>query len=450
MNKVNRESRKKQDSQNIGGIIWGNFIMQIEPFLVRMGKVLEGRLMKTLCDLMQALLMHRERATGMVLTELGGYLAGEEHVPAGVKRIARLLHSTRWQASMIEEHFWQEADEREGELQHPQEEVLVIWDESVIEKPESIKSERLCAVRSSKAARLKRIKPGFFNPPGGRPVFVPGFNWLQVLVAGMRGAPTLAHMRWWTTRGAATSDKRSEEKEVLRYVANLWGANVLHIWDRGFASHPWIQYVLTYPIRFIVRWRKDFKLVDAQENLRPAWQITRGKRSWGHKMIYDCKRRCYRKTGVLAMPVWLADVLTPFWLVVSRPGNGLTPWYLLTTTPIHSIEDAWQIVFAYNRRWQIEMSIRFTKSELAFESPRLRKWHARHKLMLLAALLYSFLLSLLSDGWGTIVSWLFRLWCHRTGSWHKRSAVPLYRLRLALSRLFLYLKQFTPDLLNPG
>jgi len=43
---------------------------------------------------------------------------------------------------------------------------LVIWDESVIEKPESIALEGLGPVRSSKAARLKRIKPGYYNPPG--------------------------------------------------------------------------------------------------------------------------------------------------------------------------------------------------------------------------------------------------------------------------------------------
>lgn len=31
-----------------------------------------------------------------------------------------------------------------------------MWDESVLEKPESLRAEGLCAVRSSKAARLKR------------------------------------------------------------------------------------------------------------------------------------------------------------------------------------------------------------------------------------------------------------------------------------------------------
>lgn len=57
--------------------------------------------------------------------------------------------------------------------------MLAIWDESVLEKAESLQLEGLCAVRSSKARRLKRIKLGFFNPPGGRPIFVPGYHWLQ-------------------------------------------------------------------------------------------------------------------------------------------------------------------------------------------------------------------------------------------------------------------------------
>jgi hypothetical protein len=43
----------------------------------------------------------------------------------------------------------------------------------------------------------------------------------------------------------------------------------------------------------------------------------------------------------------------------------------------------------------IEMAIRYHKSELAFESPRLLKWNARQKLLLIAALAYAYLLSFL-------------------------------------------------------
>ena len=66
-------------------------------------------------------------------------------------------------------------------------------------------------MRSSKAARLKRIKPGFYKPPGGPPVFVPGLQWLTVMVAGMQGPPSLAAMRRWTSRGKLASERVCEK-----------------------------------------------------------------------------------------------------------------------------------------------------------------------------------------------------------------------------------------------
>ena len=73
-----------------------------------------------------------------------------------------------------------------------------------------------------------------------------------------------------------------------------------------------------------------------------------------------------------------------------------------------SANDAWRIVLDYARRWQVEMSIRYTKSELAFESPRLLGWQQREKLMLVAALCYAFLLSLLCLGFKEFQIWLLK------------------------------------------
>ncbi len=59
------------------------------------------------------------------------------------------------------------------------------------------------------------------------------------------------------------------------------------------------------------------------------------------------------------------------WLVVSRMGKGRDPWYLLTNEPLETVEDAWRIALAYARRWLIETTFRYSKTELAMESPRL-------------------------------------------------------------------------------
>ena len=176
-----------------------------------------------------AIIIHRDRQNGLLLSELGTYLLGPEKCLAGTKRISNLLHSKKWKAGIITKFLWRQGTKRTNELQSKQEPALVLWDESVIEKPKSLTSERLCAVRSSKAPRLKRIKPGYFNPPGGRPIFVPGFNWLQVMVIGRKGSPVLAHQTWWTTRGAKKISKREVEGQLLRKIDRLWGKQVVHI-----------------------------------------------------------------------------------------------------------------------------------------------------------------------------------------------------------------------------
>ena len=394
-------------------------------------------------------MMHRHRNQGLLLSELGGYLLGGERAPAGTKRISNLMRSQGWEGGEIETYLWEQADQAIDQRLNPREDVYVIWDESVLEKPESLKAERLCAVRSSKSRRLMRIKPGYYNPPIGRPVFVPGLNWLQVVVTGLKGAPALAHIRFWTTRGDAKTTKRDEEFKLLREVAQRWGRSVIHLWDRGFAGAPWLGWVILFKVRFIVRWQKNYKLIAPDGRELKAWECSRGKRSMDHRMIYDARRRCERKTGIVFLPVRVPGFPDfPLTLVVSRPGKGRKPWYLITHEPVSNVDEAWRIVLAYNRRWQIEVSIRYSKSELAFESPRLLQWQRRSKLLAIAALVQAFLFSLLDECFQTLRTWLLDHWCHRTGKRSRSATAPLYRLRLALSLLWLAFRPLSLPRLN--
>jgi hypothetical protein len=404
--------------------------------LVTLDAYLDRRLVETFLGLVLVILMHRHRNQGLLLSELGGHLLNPGQAPAGTKRISNLLHSPNWSSQLVEDYLWQQGDQRVVELQQQKETVLVVWDESVLEKPESLQLENLSPVRSTKAVRLKRIKPGFYNPPGGRPIFVPGYHWLQILVLGMTGTPVLAHLGWWATRGKQARPKRELEAELLTEICQRWGLNVLHVWDRGFAGNPWLTLAYLHAVPFVLRWPKGYQLVDEQDQERKAWEITRGKRSWESRRIWDAHRHCFRDIGVYAAPVFDKVHRQPLWLVVARPGKGREPWYLLTNQPVHTAQQAWRIVLAYARRWQVEMSLRFDKCELGFESPRLRKWETQLRLLLIASLAFAFLLSLLRLKSTLIVPWLLRHWCHRTGEWSRMVRAPLYRLRLALSSLW--------------
>jgi hypothetical protein len=207
---------------------------------------------------------------------------------------------------------------------------------------------------------------------------------------------------------------------------------------------------LTWSLRFILRWPKQYLLRDQSGNKRQAWQITRGKRSWAQRQVWDGRRHQWYQAGVLAVPVRHPEYQHPLWLVVSRPGKGRLPWYLLTTDPILTEDDAWRVVFAYARRWQIEMTWRYCKSELALESPRLWTWDTRLKLLLMASLAYAFLLTCLHDEQAELRIWLLRQWCHRTGKRYREITAPLYRLRWALSRLWQAYPPFTSPPASPS
>lgn len=421
----------------VSRVVADKLVAFLAPLLKTLDQHLDVRLVRTFLHTIEAIVVFRHSTQGLLLSELGGYLLSPAQAPAGTKRLSHLLHSAKWTYQLIEEFLWRQASARVAALEASPSDVLAVWDESVWEKPESQTLEGLCAVRSSKAKRLTHLKPGYYHPPTNKPIFVPGLHWLGLLILGYSGPPTLASMRWWTTRGLGASDQRTVEGRLLRQCATTWGRRVLHIWDRGFAGGPWLDLALAYRVRFVLRWPKAYKLVGATDQPRKAWEITRGQRSWGHRQLWDVRRRCWRTVGVYAVTVRHPDHPYPLQLVVSRPGGGRPPWYLLTREPIATLDDAWLVILAYARRWQIELTWRYAKSDLAMQSPRLRTWHDRLKLLLMASLAYAFLLSLLHPTLEGLRHWLLRLGCHRTGQRSQTTLTPLYRLRSALSRLWL-------------
>ena len=307
-------------------------------------------------------------------------------------------------------------------------------------------------MRSRKAERLKRRRPGFVRPPTFRPIFVPGMNWLALLVIGLSGPPGLAAMTWWSTHGPRAENKRDLEAAWLLRCAEAWGRRVLHVFDRGFAGAPWLRELTVADARFVMRWQTRYKLLDAQGVERKPGEMARRYRSWGHRHLPEGRRRVERKIGLVAIPVRHPAVPDPLWLVVARPGPKQKPWYLLTSEPVADIEAAWSIVIIYARRCQIELAWRYGKSELSMESPRLWKWEHRRKLLLMASLAYAFLLTLLDPELHAIRDWLLHHWCHRTGRRSHDTAIPLYRIRSALSRLWLWCRTPTlpPPLQTPG
>jgi hypothetical protein len=396
------------------------------------------RPLRTLVQTVEAILAFRDSTHGLLLTELGSYLDGLER-GGGTKRLGTLIRHRKWKADDIDRFVWQRADARLKEWEQLGEEGLVMWDGTVLEKPESLAAEGLCAVRSSKATRLTHVKKGYYHPPGA-PIFVPGLHGIGLLLVGRQerlGPASLIAMRWWTSRGSLASYEKDENCKLLREAAQCWGRRVVHVFDRGYASSPWLGALRGFGVRFILRWKHKYHLESSAGVKQAAWKIARGKVGLAPRTIWDAVHQCNVEGSVLFFPVTHPDFPDwPFTLVVGRRKGG-KPWYLLTNEPVEHAQDAWKIVLAYARRWRVEMLFRNLKSELAIQSVRVSRWEDRLKLLGLVTLAYAFLMELIGKHRKKICLFLIDAACHRTGTHLRDVELPFSRLRLALSKLWL-------------
>lgn len=408
------------------------------PLLVFLDQRLDWRLVSTFSGLCESIIRLRSRATGLYLSELGSYLLSPAQAPAGTKRLSNLLRSGKWQEQNIIHYLALQAQGYSQQLQAVKEQPLLLWDESVQEKPESLQSEGLCAVRSSKAQRLLRIKKGYYEPPTRKPVHVPGLRWVGLLLGGLQAPPQLARFLWWTSRQPQFSSLAQVRLELLVWARELFGRTVLHVFDRGYASEKWLGLLLAQQDRFLLRWPSAYKLLDAQGQKKRASLFSVGRRATSSRQVWDMVRKCSVRRSLLWQRCWHAAYQDcPLTLLICRPGHqGRQPWYLLTNEKIATDKQAWQLVQAYARRWQIEQSFRFTKSELGMESCRLWFWENKMKLLQVVALVYAFLLTLLDKNLQHYIRSLLRAGCHRTEKRGRTAPAPLYRIRLALANLF--------------
>jgi hypothetical protein len=405
----------------------------LQPLHDKLLEQLDKRLVATFSPLFASILLLRHTKMGLLLSELGGYITGHAHAPAGTKRISNLLRSKKWQASLVDEFFFANTQRRMAQLVALGKRPLLLWDDSRLEKPESWFIEGLCSVESSKAKRLTKIKKGFYKPPSAR-ICVPGFQWTGVLLAALGDIPSVCQMSWWTTRGKHKEVGSTIMFRLLKKLHACLDHSVLHVLDRGYANSWPLEWMSYFGQDFLVRWKKNQLLVHAQKGTKQTHLLARSCVAQGHKFLRDKERKLTKHVSVGWLAVQHPDFCQSelFLVVVRDKKNHQPPMYLLTSIAIKTISDAWEMVHSYMHRWQIEQAFRAGKAELGMESPRLWFWENRLKLLGIVALVYDFLLSLLKN-WPHWIPLFLKQWAPRTGNRHRSRSVPIYRLRLAIA-----------------
>lgn len=403
----------------------------LRPIEHRLDKQIDKRLVRTFYDLFIAILIFRHTKMGLLLSELGAYICGPAHAPAGTKRISNLLRSKKWTHQIIDDYLFSRAKERAEQLRQGGQRPLLLWDDSRIEKPESWFIEGLCSVYSTAAQRMMKIKRGFYNPPAGR-VCVPGFKWTAVMLSCIGGIPSVCQMSWWTTRGKFKDHGSNIVYYLLKLIHKDLG-RLTHVLDRGYATSKMLEWLFDFEQDFIIRWKKNHLLEHLEKGCKKTHLLARSFKGKAHKTIHDKDGNKSKCVSIAWCEVTHPDYPDEeLWLVIARDKHHYkSPMYILTSIPVENKATAWEIFFSYIHRWEVEQGFRVCKSELAIQSPRLWWWENRLKLLAIVALVYDFMLQLIR-GWNAWIPLFLKQWCHRTGNRYRNASIPIYRVRIAI------------------
>lgn len=401
------------------------------PLLEELSLSLDSRLVKTFEELFLCILENTNSTKSLLLTELGTLLSGNTHGNAGVKRIGNLIRSENWNSSIIADFLKSKNLERINTMRSKKVRPLLIWDGSVLEKHESMRLEGLSPVISSKAKRLTRIKPGYYNSPVKGFINVPGFKVEAAVLTALSEAASLFEFNiysrqglfkeWWSNfmwYGFENMDKHSNN-------------DVLHVFDRGYANTTLLEFAERFNQQFLVRWISNKHLID-DKGKRLTHHISRGMKNKSFKVTYDKERK--RNAGKLI--TW-KTVRHPemgeqeYTLIVVREKNRAgSPIYLLTNLEIKTKNQAWEMLFSYMKRWEVEQMFRCCKAEIGMQSIRVQTWESRLKLIGIALLIYEFIMEIIQKR-RHYVERLINIYAPLFGL--KRSKVPFYRLRKAFA-----------------
>lgn len=437
----------KNTSQNIKSVGKGkrapDFLLKkssnyLHILVSDLSKQIDKRLVRTFYDLFLVLLMFRNNKISLLLSELGGYICGFAHAPAGTKRISNLLRCKKWSSKLIDNFFFQRSKERAKSLILNGKRPLFLWDDSRVEKPESWFSEGLCSVYSSKGQRLTKIKRGFYRPPTHR-ICVPGFKWTGVLLSSLGGLPSVCQTTWWTTRGKFKEHGTNIIYRLLKKIHLELGQLGLHVLDRGYANAQIIEWMIHFKQDFLVRWKQNHLLIHEEKGKKKTHLLSRSFKGKKSKIVWDKERRQQKRVTITWVPVKHPEFIDNqlYLIIVRDKHNHVSPMYLLTNLAITNARQAWEMFHSYMHRWNIEQTFRFCKSELGIESPRLWFWENRLKLLGIVMLVYDFLLSLLRN-WKSWSILFVRNWNHRTGRKSQNATIPIYRLRTAIANCLLF------------
>lgn len=257
----------------------------------------------------------------------------------------------------------------------PDDEIILIEDDSDINKEYSKKMEDLCVVRD--ASRQNET-------------LVNGYHVCEVVgLSKNEKQPISLYSKVYSTESKGFLSCNEETKKSEKYVVDEIRrakpeARMIVVKDRGYDSFELFKNTIDNNISFVVRLDGDrYLLFKGKKRIVKKVAATR-KGKIHTKLMYKGENTdCYISYTTVQLPKLKDKNLTL--VIVYRKGEESDPMYLLTDLEVKSKEDVLKIARIYMLRWRIEEYFKAKKQNYNFEDFRIRNLKAINNLNLLVS-----------------------------------------------------------------
>ncbi|MGN1379208.1 MAG: transposase [Bacilli bacterium] len=253
--------------------------------------------------------------------------------------------------------------------QLPDDEIILIEDDSDINKEYSNKLEDLCVVRDASSKQEK---------------YVNGYHVCEIVgLSRNEYQPISLYSKIYSTESkgfkSCPTETMQSEKYVIDKIRKNRNSKIIIVKDRGYDSFELFKETIDNEVSFVVRLDGNRHLLFKGKKKLVSDVASTRKGKIHTKLMYKGENTdCYISYTTVQLPKIKDKNLNL--VIIYRKDEENDPMYLLTDLSIKTKEDVEKIARTYMLRWRIEEYFKSKKQNYDFENFRLRSLKAINNL----------------------------------------------------------------------
>lgn len=253
--------------------------------------------------------------------------------------------------------------------QLPDDEIILIEDDSDVNKEYSNKLEDLCTVRDASSKQEK---------------YVNGYHVCEIVgLTKNEEQPISLYSKIYSTGSkefkSCPNETMKSEEYVIDKIRKNKNSKIIAVKDRGYDSFELFKSTIDNNVSFVVRLDgARYLLFKGKKRLVSEVASTRKGKIHTKLMYKGDNTDCYISYTTVQLPKIKEKDLNL--VIIYRKDEENDPMYLLTDLPIKTKEDVEKIARIYMLRWRIEEYFKSKKQNYDFENFRLRSLNAINNL----------------------------------------------------------------------